>query len=87
MKVVQCQKAGIARGPLGCRPLIERFRRWERNLKVKRLIRVLAVKDSAGQAMVEYALILALVAAVSVGTLKLLTAPLNDVFQQIASAF
>jgi Flp pilus assembly pilin Flp len=62
------------------------FRRWRTNVKVKRLIRALSVKDAAGQAMVEYALILALVAAVSIGTLKLFAAPVNNVFQLISSA-
>jgi Flp pilus assembly pilin Flp len=39
-----------------------------------------------GQAMVEYAFVLALVALVCVGTLGLFSAPLNEIFQTVADA-
>jgi Flp pilus assembly pilin Flp len=45
-----------------------------------------AFPAGAGQAMVEYALILALVAGVAVGTLRLLGTQLNDVLYNITGA-
>jgi len=39
-----------------------------------------------GQAMVEYAFVLALVALVCVGTLGLFSVPLNAIFQSVADA-
>jgi Flp pilus assembly pilin Flp len=45
------------------------------------------LRDEEGQAMVEYALILALVALVCFGTLTLFGAPLNAIFEAVAAGF
>lgn len=44
-------------------------------------------KGEQGQAMVEYALILALVAAVCIAAMKPIAGALNSVFQAVASSF
>ena len=46
----------------------------------------LRYRDEEGQALVEYALILGLVAVVAIGALTTLGTNVNDVLQQIADA-
>jgi len=46
-----------------------------------------SLTDERGQAMIEYALILALVTLVCVGTLGAIGTPLNDIFQSVADGF
>jgi Flp pilus assembly pilin Flp len=51
----------------------------------KHVRRTLWVEE--GQAMIEYALILAFVALVCVGTLTLFAGPLNGIFSAVAGGF
>jgi Flp pilus assembly pilin Flp len=45
------------------------------------------LRDEAGQAMIEYALILALVALFCFGTLTLFGAPMNAIFNAVVAGF
>jgi Flp pilus assembly pilin Flp len=43
--------------------------------------------EDSGQALIEYALVLVLVALGCVGTLALFSAPINAIFQAVANGF
>jgi pilus assembly protein Flp/PilA len=45
------------------------------------------LKEDSGQGMVEYGLIIALVAVLVVGTLSSISEPLNDIFDRMSDEF